>query len=131
MITAGIEFLQNKTTADLSNPPIKLHEQLQNIGVLTPQDLILLDNARTLKIHLYPDNYRGEQLIKLVDRKSDSLGSINKLCYMINCMESRDADKFFKNLKEGKYYTVSEALHDVIKIRDHRRTKNKNREESR
>ena len=131
MITARIEFLQNKVVTDLSEPPMKLHEQLQSIGVLTPQDMILLDNSRTLRVHLYPDNYHGEQLLELVDRKFDSLGTVNKLCYTINRMDRRDRDKFFKNLSEGRYYTLSEAQHDVSKIQEHRRMKNRRNKEYR
>ena len=117
MITARIEFLQNKVVTDLSESPMKLHERLQSIGVLTPQDMILLDNSRTLRVHLYPDNYNGEQLLKLVDRKADSLGTVNKLCYSINRMDSRD-------------YTLSEAQHDVSKIQEHRRMRNRRKERS-
>ena len=125
MITARIEFLQNKVVTDLSEPPIRLHERLQNMGVLTPQDLIMLDNSRTLRVHLYPYNYHGERLLELVDRKSDSLGALNKLCYSINRMDSRDQDRFFRKLSEGSYYTLSEAQHDVSKICEHRRMKNR------
>lgn len=124
MITARIEFLQNKVVTDLSESPMKLHERLQSIGVLTPQDMILLDNSRTLRVHLYPDNYHGEQLLELVDRKSDSLGAVNKLCYTINRMDSRDRERFFKNVSEDRYYTLSEAQHDVskfLKMRDRRK----------
>lgn len=130
MITARVEFLQNKVLTKLSEPPMKLHERLQSIGVLTPQDMILLDNSRTLRVHLYPDNYNGEQLLKLVDRKADSLGTVNKLCYSINRMDSRDRDKFFKNISEGRYYTLSEAQHDVSKMKEHRRMRNRRKERS-
>ena len=54
MITASIQFLQNSLTADLSQLPIRLKDDLQHLGVLTPPNSILLDNARTLKIELYP-----------------------------------------------------------------------------
>ena len=52
MITARINFLQNNITVNLSQTPIRLRDDLQNIGVLTSQNLILLDNSRTLKIEL-------------------------------------------------------------------------------
>ena len=55
MIKAQIQFLQNSHIADLSQLPIVLREDLQQMGILTPQDLIRLDNARTLKIELYPE----------------------------------------------------------------------------
>ena len=125
MITARVQFLQNSITADLSRIPVKLHEDLQSIGILTPQDLIMLDNSRTLKVDLYPEDYHGEQLLELVDRKSDSLGAVNKLCYTIHCMDNRDRNKFFESLDNNKYYTLSEAQHDIDRLREQRRTKNK------
>ena len=125
MITARVQFLQNSITADLSRIPVKLHEDLQSIGILTPQDLIMLDNSRTLKVDLYPEDYHGEQLLELVDRKSDSLGAVNKLCYTIHCMDNRDRNKFFESLDKNKYYTLSEAQHDIDRLREQRRTKNK------
>lgn len=125
MITARVQFLQNSITADLSRIPVKLHGDLQSIGILTPQDLIMLDNSRTLKVDLYPEDYHGEQLLELVDRKSDSLGAVNKLCYTIHCMDNRDRNKFFESLDNNKYYTLSEAQHDIDRLREQRRTKNK------
>lgn len=59
-----------------------------------------------------------------MDRKFDSLGSVNKLCYTINRMDSRDRERFFKNVSEDRYYTLSEAQHDVskfLKMRDRRK----------
>lgn len=131
MITAKVQFLQNSITADLSRLPIKLHEDLQSIGILTPQDLITLDNARTLKVDLYSEDYYGEQLLELVDRKSDSLGAVNKLCYTIHCMDNRDKNKFFEKLDDNRYYTLSEAQHDADMLREQRRIKNKKKEQSR
>lgn len=125
LITAKVQFLQNGITADLSRIPVKLHEDLESIGILTPQDLIMLDNSRTLKVDLYPEDYHGEQLLELVDRKSDSLGAVNKLCYTIHCMDNRDRNKFFESLDKNKYYTLSEAQHDIDRLREQRRTKNK------
>ena len=125
MITAKVQFLQNSISEDLSRIPVKLPEYLQSIGILTPQDLITLDNVRTLKVDLYPEDYHGEQLLELVDRKSDSLGAVNKLCYTIHCMDNRDRNKFFESFDKNKYYTLSEAQYDIDRLREQRRTKNK------
>ncbi|MDO5396906.1 MAG: hypothetical protein Q4G33_10165 [bacterium] len=125
MITSEISFLDKSLTVDLSCPPIKLHRELQDMGVLTPQDLIRLDNMRTLKIHLYPNDSRGEQIIDLVSTKSDTLGELNQLCYSIKCMDRRDSDRFFENLDCGKYKTLAQAQHDTDVMRGQRRIKNK------
>lgn len=123
MITAKIQFLQSSVVADLSQLPIRLHEELQSMGVLTPQDLIRLDNSRTLKIHLYPEDNYGEQLLNLVDTNFDTLGAVNKLCHSVRCMDNRDKLKFFDNLDSGKYHDLSDAQNDVDKMRIQRRKK--------
>lgn len=131
MITARIQFLQNSLTADLSQIPIKLHDDLQDMGVLTPQNLILLDNARTLKIELYPEDNRGERILDLVNKKSDTLGAVNRLCYALRCMDLKDVTKFFENLDNGEYNTLSDAQRDVDKMRENRKIKNKKKEKER
>ena len=95
------------------------------MGVLTPPNLILLDNARTLKIQLYPEDNRGERIIDLVNKKSDTLGAVNHLCYSIRCMDARDKTRFFNNLDNGAYNTLAEAQQDADKLREQRKIKNK------
>ncbi len=131
MIKAQIQFLQNSHIADLSQLPIVLHEDLQHMGVLTPQDLIRLDNARTLKIELYPEDNRGERILDLVNKKSDTLGAVNRLCYTLRCMDARDVTKFFENLDNGKYETLSDAQKDADKMREQRKIKNRRNEHCR
>ncbi len=131
MITARIQFLQNSLTADLSQIPICLHDDLQHMGVLTPQDLILLDNARTLKIELYPADNRGERILDLIDKKTDTLGAVNRLCYSIRCMDARDKKRFFNNLEKDYYNTLSEAQQDADKLREQRKIKNRQDEKCR
>lgn len=131
MITARIQFLQNSHNADLSQLPIRLQDDLQHMGVLTPLNLMLLDNARTLKIELYPEDNRGERILDLVNKKSDTLGAVNHLCYTIRCMDSKDISKFFENLNNGKYDTLSDAQKDVDKMREQRKIKNRRNEHCR
>ncbi|MDR3823943.1 MAG: hypothetical protein Q3Y24_02340 [Clostridia bacterium] len=128
MIKAQIQFLQNSHIADLSQLPIVLREDLQQMGILTPQDLIRLDNARTLKIELYPENNRGERILDLVNKKSDTLGAVNRLCYTLRCMDVRDVTKFFENLDNGDYDTLSDAQHGADKLRGQRKIANKKNE---
>ncbi len=131
MITAGIQFLQNSLTADLSQLPIRLKDDLQHMGVLTPPNLILLDNARTLKIELYPEDNRGERIVDLVIKNSDTLGAVNHLCYSIRCMDARDKTRFFNNLDNGAYNTLAEAQQDADKLREQRKIKNRQDEKCR
>ena len=131
MIVARIQFLQNSLNADLSQLPISLQDDLQRMGVLTPPNLMLLDNARTLKIELYPEDNRGERILDLVNKKSDTLGAVNHLCYTIRCMDSKDITKFFENLNNGKYDTLSDAQKDIDAMREQRKIKNRKNEHCR
>lgn len=124
MITARIQFLQNSLTADLSQSPIRLQDDLQHMGVLTPPNLMLLDNARTLKIELYPEDNHGEYILDLINKKFDTLGAVNRLCYSIRCMDVRDKMRFFNSLDNGEYSTLSEAQQDADKMREQRKIKN-------
>lgn len=125
MIVARIQFLQNSLNADLSQLPISLQDDLQHMGVLTPPNLMLLDNARTLKIELYPEDNRGERILDLVNKKSDTLGAVNRLCYSIRCMDARDKADFFNSLENGDYNTLSEAQQSADKLRERRKIKHK------
>lgn len=131
MIEARVNFLSNNAYIDLSRPPIELQEQLQSIGVLTNPDLIMLDNARTLKIELYADDTTGENILNLINKKKDTLGSVNRLCNHIRCMDYHDDMTFTENLENGKYSSLDEALKSAEKLREQRRIKNKKKEHSR
>lgn len=131
MIKAQIQFLQDSHIADLSQLPIVLREDLQHMGILTPPDLILLDNARTLKIELYPEDNRGERIVDLVNKKSDTLGAVNRLCYTLRCMDTRDIEKFFESLDSGDYSTLSDAQQGADKLRSQRKITNKKHEQCR
>lgn len=131
LIEVRVNFLSNNAYIDLSRPPIELQEQLQSIGVLTNPNLIMLDNARTLKIELYADDTTGENILNLIDKKKDMLGSVNRLCNHIRCMDYHDDMTFTENLENGKYSSLDEALKSAEKLREQRRIKNKKKEHSR
>ncbi len=131
MIEAKVNFLSNNAFVELSRPPLEVQEQLQNVGVLTNPNLIMLDNARMLKIELYADDTTGENILKLIDKKKDTLGSVNRLCNHIRCMDYRDDMTFSENLENGKYGSLNEALKSAEKLREQRRIKNKKKEQCR
>lgn len=76
MITARINFLNNSHIADLSRPPVEVYDRLQRAGILTAPNLIMLDNARTLKIELFSEDNTDEKILGLVNKKSDTLGRL-------------------------------------------------------
>ncbi len=125
MITANINFLSQSVDIDLSEPPAEVQKQLQHIGVLTVPSLIMLDNARTVKINLTADDMTGENILKIIDRKKDTLGAVNKLCGYVRRMDYRDDAAFSEKLENGEYSTLDEALKAAEKLKEQRRIKNK------
>ncbi len=125
MITANINFLSQSADIDLSEPPAEVQKQLQHIGVLTVPSLIMLDNARTVKINLTADDMTGENILKIIDRNKDTLGAVNKLCGYVRRMDYRDDAAFSEKLENGEYSTLDEALKAAEKLKEQRRIKNK------
>ena len=125
MITANINFLSQSADIDLSEPPAEVQKQLQHIGVLTVPSLIMLDNARTVKINLTADDMTGENILKIIDRNKDTLGAVNKLCGYLRRMDYRDDAAFSEKLENGEYSTLDEALKAAEKLKEQRRIKNK------
>ena len=125
MITANINFLSQSADIDLSEPPAEVQKQLQHIGVLTVPSLIMLDNARTVKINLTADDMTGENILKIIDRNKDTLGAVNKLCGYVRRMDYRDDAAFSEKLENGEYLTLDEALKAAEKLKEQRRIKNK------
>ena len=125
MITANVNFLSRSADIDLSEPPAEVQKQLQRIGVLTVPSLIMLDNARTVKINLTADDMTGENILKIIDRNKDTLGAVNKLCGYVRRMDYRDDAAFSEKLENGEYSTLDEALKAAEKLKEQRRIKNK------
>lgn len=125
MITAKVQFLSSTAVLDLSLPPYKVQEQLQSAGVLTVPDMIMLNNARTLKISLYPEDSMGERIISLIDTDKNTLGEVNSLCHHIYGMDYRDELKFSRSVDSGEVCDIKEALKLAEKLKEQRRIRKK------
>ena len=125
MITADIRFLSNSAVVELSDAAADIQKKLQSIGVLTSPSVIMLDNARTLKIELTADDNTGENILKLVDFEQDTLGDVNRLCNYVCRMDYRDDMVFSEKLEKGEYKSLTEALKAAEKLKEQRRIKNK------
>ena len=125
MITADIRFLSNNAVVELSDAAADIQKKLQSIGVLTSLNLIMLDNARTLKIELTADDTTGENILKLINCEHDTLGDVNRLCNHVCRMDYRDDMVFSENLEKGEYRSLTEALKAAEKLKEQRRIKNK------
>lgn len=117
MITASIRFLTNNLVADLTCRASELQNNLQGIGVLTPPSLIMLDNARTLQIHLFPNDEMGEKIYTLVNPKSDTLGHVQRLCRLVYCMNEKDKNDFLNRIESGGIRSVSQGIKAAEKMR--------------
>ena len=117
MITASIRFLTNNLIADLTCRTSELQNNLQGIGVLTPPSLIMLDNARTLQIHLSPNDEMGKKIYGLVNQKSDTLGNVQKLCRLVYCMNEKDKNDFLNRIESGGIHSVNQGIKAAEKMR--------------
>lgn len=117
MITASIRFLTNHLMADLTCRASELQSNLQSIGVLTPPSIITLDNARTLQIHLSPNDSTGEILCSIINPKSDTLGNVQRLCRYVYCMNDQTADAFLNRIENGDIKTVNQGIKAAEKMR--------------
>lgn len=117
LINAQVQFLNNMIYTDLSVSPYELQRQLQSAGILTVAELIRLDNARTLQIHLSADNELGKAVLSLVNKNKDTLGMVNQLCNYVCCMNCRIERIFRENLQNGRYNNLGQALKAAEKVR--------------
>ena len=125
MLKGKVHFLQQSIVLDLSEPPYTMQDKLQSIGILTPPNQIKLDNARTLKVELYPEDSMGERIAALIDKTNDTLGTVNVLCCCIDGMDYRSELKFAEVLDSGKAETIDEALKLAEKLREQQQLRKK------
>ncbi len=118
MITANIRFLTNNLMADLTCKGSELQNSLQSMGILTAPSLILLDNARTLQIHLTPNDETGEILHGIINTRSDTLGNVQRLCRYVYCMNDKDRNDFLNRISNGGIKTVNQAIKAAEKMRE-------------
>lgn len=125
MITADITFLTNTLTADLTCRDSELRARLNSAGVLTPPNMIALNNALTLKVRLIPDDNIGEMICGIVNTDTDTLGSVQKLCRHIYCLNSRHRAEFIKKLENGEITSVEQGISAAQKMREAHKTQKK------
>ena len=118
MITASIRFFTNNLMADLTCKSSELQNNLQSMGILTAPSLILLDNARTLQIHLTPNDETGEILHSIINTRSDTLGNVQRLCRYVYCMNDKDRADFLNRISSGSIKTVNKAIKAAEKMRE-------------
>ncbi len=118
MLTANIRFLTNRLMADLTCKGSELQNNLQDIGILTPPSIMMLDNSRTLQIHLIPDNSAGEDILSIVNTRRDTLGSVQRLCRYVHCMNDSDRKMFLNKIRSGEIKSVAQGIKEAERMRE-------------
>ncbi len=117
MLMANIRFLTNRLMADLTCKGSELQHNLQEIGILTPPSIMMLDNSRTLQIHLIPDDAIGEDILSIVNTRRDTLGSVQRLCRYVHCMNDSDKSNFMSEIRSGEIKSVTQGIKVAEQIR--------------
>lgn len=118
MITASVRFLTNKLVMELNCKNSELYENLQSIGVLTPPNLMRLDNARTLQVNLTPNDEVGELICAMINYKKDTLGSVQRLCRFVHCMNEKHKEVFIDKMRNGEIKTVAQGIKTAERMRE-------------
>ena len=118
MITASVRFLTNKLVMELNCKNSELYDNLQSIGVLTPPNLMRLDNARTLQVDLTPNDEVGELICAMINPKKDTLGSVQRLCRFVHCMNEKHKEVFIDKMRNGEIKTVAQGIKTAERMRE-------------
>ena len=118
MITASVRFLTNKLVMELNCKNSELYDNLQSIGVLTPPNLMRLDNARTLQVNLTPNDEVGELICAMISPKRDTLGGVHRLCRFVHCMNEKHKEVFIDKMRNGEIKTVAQGIKTAERMRE-------------
>lgn len=121
MITASIKFLTNSLMADLTCRDSELRSNLQSTGVLMPPSMIPLNNPLTLQVHLIPNDDIGRLLCDIIDTNKDTLGSVQRLCRNIYCLNTKHQTEFIRKLESGEITSVEQGIYAAQKMRAERK----------
>lgn len=118
MVTAKVRFLANNLVAELTSRADEIRCGLEETGILTPLNLIKLDNARTLQVSLVPNDEAGELVVGIVNKKSDTLGNVQRLCRHIYCLNEQNRDNLLLKIKSGEINSVQKGIKYAEKLRE-------------
>ncbi len=120
MITAKVRFLANSLVAELTSRADEIRCGLEETGILTPLNLIKLDNARTLQVSLIPNDEIGELVVGIVNKKSDTLGNVQRLCRHIYCLNEQNRDTLLSKIRTGEINSVQKGIKYAEKLREYK-----------
>lgn len=117
MITATVQFLTTSALVNMPCNPVDTQNLLRAMGVLTPMNLIGLDNGRTLKVNLHANDENGERLIQLI-RPSDTLGKVNKACNSLYRLDVRQELTITDGIDSGRLKNLDDVINRIDKLKN-------------
>ena len=110
MMTAKINFITNNLLIDMTCRETELRDSLQNIGILIMPSMITLDNRRTLQIQLNANDEVGEIVKTLIDTERDTLGTVQRLCRSVYCLNEKHRAELIEMIENGEITTAAVFL---------------------
>ena len=96
----------------------ELRSSLQNIGILIVPNMIYLDNRRTLQIQLNANDEVGEIVKTLIDTERDTLGTVQRLCRSVYCLNSKHRAELIEMIENGEITTAAEGIEMAKRLRE-------------
>ena len=118
MMTAKINFITNNLLVDMTCRETELRDSLQNIGILITPSMITLDNRRTLQIQLNANDEVGEIVKTLIDTERDTLGTVQRLCRSVYCLNDKHRAELIEMIENGEITTAAEGIEAAKRLRE-------------
>ena len=118
MMTAKINFITNNLLVDMTCRENELRNSLQNIGILIVPSMIYLDNRRTLQIQLNANDEVGEIVKTLINTERDTLGTVQRLCRSVYCLNSKHRAELSEMIENGEITTAAEGIEMAKRLRE-------------
>lgn len=118
MMTAKITFITNNLLLDMTCREKELRENLQSAGVLIIPSMITLDNNRTLQIQLNANDEVGEIVKTLINTERDTLGTVQRLCRSVYCLNSKHRAELIEMIENGEITSAAEGIEMAKRLRE-------------
>lgn len=118
MMTAKITFITNNLLLDMTCREKELRENLQSAGILIIPSMITLDNNRTLQIQLNANDEVGEIVKTLINTERDTLGTVQRLCRSVYCLNSKHRAELIEMIENGEITSAAEGIEMAKRLRE-------------
>ena len=66
-----------------------------------------------MQIHLIPDDAVGEDILSIVNTRRDTLGSVQRLCRYVYCMNDFDRAALLSKIRSGEIKSVAQGIKEA------------------